>query len=320
MLERIALPGNGRVTTRLGFGGSGLMGGISERESLALLETAFDAGIRHFDVAPSYGHGQAERCLGKFLLSKRDQVTIATKYGILPPPHAGLLKVARSIVRPAVRRLPQVRRQAAQAAAGLKSKARFSADEARNSLEHSLRELGVDHIHLWLLHEVTAKDLDASDLLPFLERMQQEGRIGAFGCGTDIVHVHALWQRHAEYCRVMQYPWSVVEQKPDFSGAFHIRHRAVSGAIGMVQDSFRRDSDLCRRWSDVLDVDLSRPEAVATLLLEAAMLTNPNSIVLFSSRVPRHIQANVRALGDPVGPKRSQQLLELLRRHVHDSR
>ena len=50
MLETIALPGSDRVTTRLGFGGSGLMGGISERESLRLLETAFDAGIRHHRV------------------------------------------------------------------------------------------------------------------------------------------------------------------------------------------------------------------------------------------------------------------------------
>ena len=107
MLETIALPGSGRVTTRLGFGGSGLMGGISERESLRLLETAFDAGIRHFDVAPAYGHGRAERCLGKFLQGKRDQVTVATKYGILPPAQAGLMDMARSVVRPAVAKLPQ---------------------------------------------------------------------------------------------------------------------------------------------------------------------------------------------------------------------
>src|SRR5665213_2548596 len=83
MLERIALPVSGRVTTRLGFGGSGLMGGLSERESLALLETAYDAGIRHFDVAPVYGHGMAEHCLGNFVRGKTDQGTGATKHVIL---------------------------------------------------------------------------------------------------------------------------------------------------------------------------------------------------------------------------------------------
>lgn len=320
MLERIALLGSGRTTTRLGFGCSGLMGGLSERESLALLETAFEAGIRHFDVAPSYGHGQAEGCLGKFLRGKAEQVTVTTKYGILPPPRAGLLGVVRRVMRPALRRMPAARKRVAAAAAGLRSQGRFSVEEARRSLEHSRRELGIDRIDVWLLHEVTAGDLDGSDLLPFLQEMQQQGRIGAFGCGTERGNLGALWQRHPEYCRVLQYAWSVMEQKPDFSGAFAIRHRAISGAIRMIQDSFRRDSGLCRRWSDVLDVDMSGPETVATLLLDAAMLTNPNSIVLFSSREPRHIQANVRALGDPVGSERSRLLLELLRRHVHDSR
>jgi len=133
MLETIAFPGSGRVTTRLGFGGSGLMGGLSERDSLRLLETAFDAGIRHFDVAPAYGHGQAEGCLGEFLRGKRDQVTVATKYGILPPAQAGLLEMVRSVVRPAVARLPAVRKRVARVAAGLRAKASFSAEEARRS-------------------------------------------------------------------------------------------------------------------------------------------------------------------------------------------
>jgi aryl-alcohol dehydrogenase-like predicted oxidoreductase len=320
MLEKIALPGSNRETTRLGFGCSGLMGGISERESLRLLETAFEAGIRHFDVAPSYGHGQAEGCLGKFLRGKRDQVTVTTKYGILPPARTGLLGVARGIVRPVARRLPAVRRGAAQAAAALKSKARFSVQEARKSLDGSLRHFGVERIDLWLLHEVTAKDLDGSDLLLFLEQMQREGRIGAFGCGTDLGNVAALWQRHPEYCRVLQYEWSCMEQKPDFSGAFRIRHRAISGAIRMIQDSFERDPGLCRRWSDALDVDMSGEETVATLLLGAALVSNPNGIVLFSSRVPGHIQANVCEVGDAASSARSRLLLELLRRYVHDRR
>lgn len=317
MLESIALPGSGRVTTRLGFGGSGLMGGISERESLLLLETAFDAGIRHFDVAPAYGHGRAERCLGKFLCGKRDQVTITTKYGILPPAQSGLLEMTRGLVRPTIARLPVVRKRVAQAAAGMRSKAKFSAKGARRSLEHSLRELGIDAVDVWLLHEVTAGDLDGSDLLPFLQDARQRGRIGAFGCGTARVNLGALWQRHPEYCPVLQYEWSVMEQTPDFPGAFRIRHRAVSGAIAMIQDSFRRDPGLCHRWSDVLDVDLSRPETLASLLLDAALLSNSNSIVLFSSRVAGHIQANVRALGDPAWSARSRLLLDLLRRHVH---
>lgn len=320
LLESIELPGSGRRTTRLGFGGSGLMGGLSERESLRLLETAFDAGIRHFDVAPSYGHGQAERCLGKFLRGKADQVTVATKYGILPPRQAGVLDVARMAVRPIVRKLPALKKRLADAAAALNSTARFSAEEARLSLEQSFRHLGLQRVDLWLLHEPTAQSLDRSDLLPFLQQMQNDGSIGAFGCGTDRPNVDAIWRRHPQYCRVLQYPWSAMEERPDFPGVFQIRHRAVSGTIRMIQDSFQHDPGLCRRWSDAVDTDLSKPQIVATLLLCMALMSDANSIVLFSSRVPVHIQANVQAVGDPAWEARARRLLELIRQHVHGSR
>src|ERR1017187_8275756 len=59
-METIDLGRTGRRTTRLGFGCSSLMGAMGRKESVAMLEAAFDAGVRHFDVAPMYGFGQAE--------------------------------------------------------------------------------------------------------------------------------------------------------------------------------------------------------------------------------------------------------------------
>ncbi len=314
MLETIQLPGSGRKTTRLGFGGSGLMGGLSKRESLRLLETAFDAGIRHFDVAPSYGHGMAERCLGKFLHGKADQVTVATKYGILPPQRADLLEVVRNVVRPLARLLPAVRTQVARAAAGLKSKAHFSAADAGRSLENSQRELGRGRIDLWLLHEATAEELDGSDLLAWLEQMRQEGRVGMFGLGTERSHLGALWQRHRDYCRVLQFEQSVLDRAPNFPGAFCIYHRTIAGAIGAIRESFALDPQLCRRWSSEVDANLAEPEILAALLLRAGLSSNPSGIVLFSSRMPAHIQANVRIADDPAWAARSQRFLNLLHR------
>ncbi len=288
------------------------MGGLGERESLRLLETAFDAGIRHFDVAPSYGHGMAERCMGKFLRGKAGDVTIATKYGIFPSRQANLLDLARNVTRPIARRLPSVRNRLARAAAGLRTKARFSAEDGRRSLEHSLRELGVDCVDLWLLHEVTAEDLDNSDLLPFLQKVRQEGRIGMYGVGSERRFLNALWQRHPRYCPVLQFEWPELDASSDFPGAFCIHHRAVSGALNEILKSFQCDPDLCRRWSNVVDADLSRSETLASLLLTASLTSNPNSVVLFSSRVPAHIAANVHLAGDPTWTGRSQRLLGLL--------
>ncbi|WP_433964054.1 aldo/keto reductase [Tunturiibacter gelidiferens] len=83
-MAQIPLGDTGRTTTRLGFGCSSLMGAMGRRASLAILESAYDAGIRHFDVAPMYGYGEAEGCLGEFLQRHRHQITVTTKYGIPP--------------------------------------------------------------------------------------------------------------------------------------------------------------------------------------------------------------------------------------------
>lgn len=313
MLETIALPGSGRVTTRLGFGGSGLMGGISERDSLRLLETAFDAGIRHFDVAPAYGHGQAERCLGKFLRGKQEQITVATKYGILPPVQARLLDGARSLIRPVVSRMPAVRKRVAQAAAGLRAKAKFAAQEAGRSLEHSRRELAIDAVDVWLLHEATADDLDGSDLLPFLQEMQERGRIGTYGVGAERGRIHDVWERHRDYCPVLQFEWSAMEDgEASFPGVFEIHHRAISGAIETSRNRFRKDASQCRRWSDAVGADLSDTNALAGVLLQAALAANPQGLVLFSSRIPEHICANVQAAARADARDTGRRLLELV--------
>ena len=67
-MEQLDLAGTGRLTTRLGFGCSNLMGSMSRKESIALLDAAWDAGIRHIDVAPFYGRRELRR---RFYASSR---------------------------------------------------------------------------------------------------------------------------------------------------------------------------------------------------------------------------------------------------------
>lgn len=312
MLESVQLPGVARTTTRLGFGCSGLMGGISEKESFLLLETAYQAGIRHFDVAPSYGHGLAERCLGRFLRDKLD-VTITTKYGIKAPARAGILEIARTAVRPLVRRFPILRQQAAKTAAGLKSKAQFSAKEARRSLEDSLRELDVERIDFWLLHEPAPEDLEQSDLLPLLHDLQGEGKIGTYGVGAERGRVQAIWDSHREYCPVAQYEWSILDQQTNaFPGSFRIQHRVVSGALPALQTAMERDPEICRRWSETIAVDMSQTETCADLLINLALLRNPGGMVLFSSRNPRHIQTVAESVESAEWPARASRFDDLL--------
>jgi D-threo-aldose 1-dehydrogenase len=47
-----------------------------------VFDAAYEAGVRHFDVAPLYGLGVAEKELGRLLLRVPADVTVATKFGL----------------------------------------------------------------------------------------------------------------------------------------------------------------------------------------------------------------------------------------------
>src|SRR5580692_4756161 len=136
-MQTILLANTTRKTTRLGFGCGSLMGATNRRDSLKLLQSAYDAGIRHFDVAPMYGYGEAESCLGEFRTGHND-ITITTKYGIAPPKRGGMLRAARRVVGPMLQRVPALKRRVARAAnavAAPAEKSPFTTDAARASLE-----------------------------------------------------------------------------------------------------------------------------------------------------------------------------------------
>ena len=62
-----------------------------------MLERAYELGIRHFDTAPSYGHGQSENVLGDVFAGVAD-ITVMTKVGIPRPASApSLASVARRL-------------------------------------------------------------------------------------------------------------------------------------------------------------------------------------------------------------------------------
>lgn len=65
------------------MGMSEFYGPADKTQSLATLEHAFDKGITFFDTADTYGLGRNEELLSSFLARHRDQVTLATKFGIV---------------------------------------------------------------------------------------------------------------------------------------------------------------------------------------------------------------------------------------------
>jgi len=304
-MEQIALGTSGRHTTRLGFGCSSLMGAMGRRDSLKLLEAAYGAGIRHFDVAPMYGYGEAESCLGEFLQHHRGQVTVTTKYGIPPTKNSSLIKVGRRLAAPVIKQIPSLKQRIAKTANAVvrnEERPTFTAAQAKASLDRSLAALRTGHIDLWLLHEVTARDLQDDNLLRLLEDLVLQGTIGTFGIGSSADKIPTLLTERPAYCRTLQYEWSILSPLIDSpippSNSFLIHHRALTDNFRALHAALVKNKPLCQRWSSATNTDLSRAEILANLMLKAALVMNPSSIILFSSKNPRHIQANLDTAAD----------------------
>src|SRR6476661_8729013 len=75
---------------RVGYGAASLgnlFHEVSDAEARAIVETAWERGVRYFDTAPHYGLGLSERRLGGALTGHpRDEYLLSTKVGrILQP-------------------------------------------------------------------------------------------------------------------------------------------------------------------------------------------------------------------------------------------
>jgi D-threo-aldose 1-dehydrogenase len=319
-MELCQLPGALHPTSHLGMGTGRLMGATSFRDSLALLETAFDAGIRHFDTAPSYGAGQSESCLGRFLSRHCGEVTVTTKYGIPAPRHRGLITLTRGLVRPLLTRIPGLkeRLQAAQRAVLKNGPGRiYSVEGARETLDNSLRALRVDRIDLWLLHEPSAEDLDNPDLLRFMEDSVRAGKIGAFGVGSESAKIPALFGQRPDYCPVIQCEWDPLLGKDRYPGHFTIFHSVFRNWPAKIAERLKQDPAMCQTWSDQAGMDLDAPGKINSLLLKAALIQNVGGIILFFSKKKENIAWNASVASDATLEAPAKILLALLQREAN---
>ena len=81
--------GDELTVSALGFGAMALTpvyGEVDDTESLATLHRCLDIGVTFIDTANVYGGGNNERLISKLLAERRDEVTLATKFGIASNP------------------------------------------------------------------------------------------------------------------------------------------------------------------------------------------------------------------------------------------
>jgi hypothetical protein len=257
----------------------------SGQERLKLLECAYEAGIRHFDTAPYYGYGEAERVLGEFLREKRNQVTVTTKFGIQPPSvvrNRFVNQLARKILGVA----PSLRSILSQKAQNLSKTGSFSAEAARKSLEQSLKSLGTDRIDLFLLHEPTLNDAGSTEIVDFLEEEVRRGTILAYGCGGEFPMIREIALAGIRTSQWLQFEDNVLA--PHVSeiktlGANCITFRTFLKALPVITVWLNANPRLRSEWDTILNLNLSEERILPALLLGISMQANQEGIVLFSS-------------------------------------
>lgn len=297
-MRTVTLAGTGLVTSALGFGCNGLLGERTPADALTLLDVAFDAGIRYFDVARVYGYGEAERLVGKFAKSKRSEILIASKFGIEPFIAVASSSLIRDGVRNLMRLSPRLRQFLGRQARGAVKTRRFTADLARRSLEISLRTLATDYIDVYLLHDCLLEHA-SDELLEFLIRARDEGKIRCFGAGTSPEQILAICTQRPQFATVVQFQNSLLCSNAcaiKSAPAAVITHGALAGSYNALARHLSNHPEVARTWSDTLREDCSQPGRLAALMLNYALSQNRRGPLLFRSRRVKSIQANARSV------------------------
>lgn len=295
-MERVSYASGAVETTRIGFGCAGLMRLASRDEREAVLRSAFDEGICHFDVARMYGLGAAERELGRFARARRDSVIVATKFGIEPPAGSGRLALLQGPARRLLARSPALRQRVKRRAGSLQPTGIYDAATARASLETSLRELDTDYVDLLFLHAPTPDRVRTDDVCAFLEGARQAGTIRAWGVSGEPEPTAAV---------LGGFPAGAVTQVHDdiLSRPTHPLDAGSSPVLtfGMLAgplDVLRThlgDPARAAVWTAAVGEDCGRAEVLASLLLRDAVRVNRNGTVLFATTRPGRVAAATEA-------------------------
>ncbi|MFI6034456.1 aldo/keto reductase [Streptomyces sp. NPDC051315] len=150
-------------------------GGLDDAESIRTIHRALDLGVTHIDTAEIYGPFHSEEIVGKAIKGRRDDVVVATKFGLVS--HAG---DGPGVVD-------------------------SSAGNVKTAVEGSLKRLGTDHIDLYYQHRVDP-NTPIEETVGALAELVTEGKVRHIGlseAGPETIRrahaVHPVSALQTEY-------------------------------------------------------------------------------------------------------------------------
>jgi aryl-alcohol dehydrogenase-like predicted oxidoreductase len=159
---------------------------IDAEASAKVIDTAIESGVTFFDTADRYGKGQSEDFLGRALGKRRDQIILATKFGMEME----------------------------------KGQQGASPKYVLEAVDASLRRLRTDRIDLYQLHQPDPKT-PITDTLGTLDELVRAGKVREIGCSNfsvgQIREAADASQGRAQFVSV-QNEFSLFHREPETNG------------------------------------------------------------------------------------------------------
>lgn len=180
------LGNQGLVVSALGLGCMGMSefyGTADETEAIATIHRALELGVTFLDTADMYGRGANEQLVGKAIKGRREQVVLATKFGIVRSDDMGFRGVNGS---------PEYVQQACDA---------------------SLQRLGIDYIDLYYQHRVDP-DVPIEETVGAMAELVEQGKVRYLGLSE--ASIETIRRAHATHpISALQSEYSLWQREPE---------------------------------------------------------------------------------------------------------
>lgn len=231
-MRRIELPSSDLKVSRFIFGTASLfnVNVARPKERQNLLAAAVAAGFTHFDTAPSYGFGLAERDLAP-ILKAHPNVSFTSKVGIYSPGGEEQGNMSVFLRKASGRIIPAISRFTID----------FSLSRAKNALEGSLKRTGRDTIDLYTLHEPELQLVQVDEWQRWLEDCKSNGKIREFGFALTADQLAPFLEHDVMIGNIIQLIDSLEDREADVLAKYG---KPMQITYGYVTAAFRHNSPL----------------------------------------------------------------------------